>query len=346
MLVTHWCFVLDSLRKAIRRLNLAVAVVCFGLAAGQGQAGEVTRRGRSLADALDAMHVETRWLPGPDIVWKTGLPLEPGEVETGPRPHSAAFVAAACARLRLDVPPPLAASDSEASRALCEWLRTDGPAQGWRAVSNPVEAQRRANAGEVVIVAFKAADPARDGHVAIVRPSAKSTKAVHNEGPQVIQAGFENSRSVSLKTGVRQHARAWPDGVRYFAHKRPVPPPRPRGIIDARQAVQIAERFVRDNGYTDYVPENIRRLEPERLEFSASPREWYQQRHASLQPQAVGYRKGGRNDPEGWTIGFALVEGRGRKPDVGRGVSMDARGHSVTMEHMGFYLTGLEPRPD
>ena len=59
----------------------------------------------------------------------------------------------------------------------------------------------------------------------------------------MIHAGFENSRSVSLKTAFRQHAGAWPEGVRYFAHKRPVPPPRPREIIDARQAVRIAERF-------------------------------------------------------------------------------------------------------
>jgi hypothetical protein len=32
--------------------------------------------------------------------------------------------------------------------------------------------------------------------------------------------------------------------------------------------------------------------------------------------------------------------------DVGRGVTMDAKRRRARVEHMGFFLKGLEPRPD
>jgi hypothetical protein len=122
---------------------------------------------------------------------------------------------------------------------------------------------------------------------------------------------------------------------------------RGRGLIDARRAVRIAEGFVRENGYTDYVPEDISLLVPESMEFSRNRRDWLRQRHNTLRPRAVGYQKGGRNDPKGWTIGFELVNPIRENADrVGRAVTMDARGRRLTVQHMGFYLDGLEPRPD
>src|SRR4051794_6037922 len=55
-------------------------------------------------------------------------------------------------------------------------------------------------------------------------------------------------------------------------------PRRAKGAIDARQAVRIAERFVRENGYTDFVPVGPRRLVPESIEFSRDPRVWLKER--------------------------------------------------------------------
>jgi hypothetical protein len=121
---------------------------------------------------------------------------------------------------------------------------------------------------------------------------------------------------------------------------------RAKKAIDARQAVQIAERFVRENGYTDFIPDDPRQLVPESMEFSRDRRDWLKGRHNTLKPKAVGYRKGSRNDPKGWTVGFALVKPSDATRAVGRAVTMDTRGRSVRVEHMGFYLERLETRPD
>jgi hypothetical protein len=333
----------------ISKLRLAGTVALVGLAltaqATQGQVAEVTRQGRSLSQTLDAMNVERRWLPGGEVDWKTGSPRETPITE-GRYTYSSAFVSAACARLGVELPRLADPPAANAANDLCDWLRAEGPAHGWKAVKGPLEAQARANEGEVVIASFKEADPARDGHIAIVRPSTRSERAVREEGPQVIQAGLANFRNTSLKNGFHPFAGAWPGRVRFYAHDRPEPPHLPKGVIDARQAVRIAERFVRQNGYTDFVPDDLRRLLPETLEFSSKPSTWLKQRHNTLTPLAVGYRKGARNERDGWTVGFALVDPINGDPEIGMGVTMDARGRNVTMQHMGFFLKGLEPRPE
>jgi hypothetical protein len=122
---------------------------------------------------------------------------------------------------------------------------------------------------------------------------------------------------------------------------------RPKRAIDARQAVRIAERFVRLNGYTDFVPKDPSRLMPEALEFAEDERVWLKERHNTLKPRAVGFREGARNYPKGWTVGFELVKPIGDgKEAIGRGVTMDERGRHLRVQHMGFYLDGLKPRPD
>jgi hypothetical protein len=121
---------------------------------------------------------------------------------------------------------------------------------------------------------------------------------------------------------------------------------RAKGTIDARQAVRIAERFVRANGYTDYIPDDRQRLVPESVEFSRDTRAWLKERHNQLKPQAVGYRKGRRNDLKGWTVGFALVKPLDQTRPIGRAVTMDRRGRNVRIEHMGFSLERLDARPD
>jgi hypothetical protein len=100
------------------------------------------------------------------------------------------------------------------------------------------------------------------------------------------------------------------------------------------------------NGYTDFVPSDPSRLIPETLEFSGDERVRLKQRHNTLKPSAVGFLKGARNYPKGWTVGFELVKPLGDgKERIGRAVTMDERGHHLTVQHMGFYLDGLEPRP-
>jgi hypothetical protein len=123
---------------------------------------------------------------------------------------------------------------------------------------------------------------------------------------------------------------------------------RSKGAIDARQAIRIAERFVRQNGgYTEFVPNDPSRLAPETLEFSRDQRVWLRERHNTLKPRAVGFREGARNHPEGWTVGFELVRRiGGGKEAIGRAVTMDAGGRHLTVQHMGFHLDSFKPRPD
>ncbi len=86
---------------------------------------------------------------------------------------------------------------------------------------------------------------------------------------------------------------------------------------------------------------------PETLEFSRDNRSWLEHRNNTLKPRAVGFREGARNDPKGWTVGFELVKPLGDgKRAVGRAVTMDARGRHLTVQHMGFNLDTLKPRPD
>ena len=168
---------------------------------------------------------------------------------------------------------------------------------------------------------------------------------------------------LSARRGRRSFKRAWriseaPASKRAFATTRRrgraasnssrTSGPRPddwQRERSARQAVAIAERFVRENGYTDFVPDDLRRLVPESIEFSRA-RNWLKDRHNTLKPQAVGFRKGSRNDREGWTVGFELVDPTNVTPATGRAVTMDAKGHRIRVEHMGFFLKGLDPRPD
>jgi hypothetical protein len=247
----------DWTRRAMHWLARILAVVglAFAMGAAQGQVSEVARRGHAQSRELDAMNVERLWLSGRDVDEKTGATRNTPVIKDGSLTHCGAFVAAACARLGVDLPRPGARTEAD---AVCDWLGAEGRSHGWKSIKDPVEAQKRANAGEVVVAAFKAADPAGGGHVALVRPSTKTERAVREEGPQVIQAGLENFRSASLKTGFRHYPEAWPRGVQFFAHEWPAPPRLAKGTIDARQAVAIAERFVRENGYTDFVPDDTK----------------------------------------------------------------------------------------
>jgi hypothetical protein len=116
--------------------------------------------------------------------------------------------------------------------------------------------------------------------------------------------------------------------------------------LTADEAVRIAERFVRENGYTDFTPDDPRQLVPESIEFSRDRRDRLKRRHNTLKPKGLGYLTGSRYDSNGWTVGFALVKPTDWTRPVGRAVTMDARGHAVRVEHKDFYLDGLEPRPD
>jgi hypothetical protein len=114
-------------------------------------------------------------------------------------------------------------------------------------------------------------------------------------------------------------------------------------VIDARDALRIAEAFIRENGYTDFVPEDLSKLAPESFERKEKS-EWLARRHQTLNASAVGYWKGGKNDPNGWTVGFSFANSP-RNSDRGRAVTMDENGGNLVVQHKDLILSHLNPRP-
>ena len=182
--------------------------------------GPITPAGRQLAATLDGMNVESLWLVHEHVNWKTGRP-DKGEDYEGPGTHShcSAFAAAAAEKFGVYLLHPPEHGQVLLANAQADWL--NGPAgrkAGWQPVADMREAQRLADQGNLVLVLFQSPNAHKPGHIAIVRPSGKSLRALREDGPQIIQAGNENYTSTSVRIGFQHHPGAWPDGVRYYVH--------------------------------------------------------------------------------------------------------------------------------
>jgi hypothetical protein len=182
-------------------------------------AAEIAPPGRALAQKLDAMDVEHHWIAGTHVNWKTGDP----DRGTPDKSHCSVFVAAACDRLGVYILRPPDHGQVHLATAQQEWLSSEGASQGWKPVGSPLDAQRFANVGKIVVAVWASPDPRKPGHIVIVRPSDKSESRIRREGPEVIQAGMENANSTSLKEGFRHHRGAWESAsdfnVQFFTHE-------------------------------------------------------------------------------------------------------------------------------
>src|ERR1700722_16394160 len=182
----------------------------------------ISAKGQRLAQVLDQMGVETKWIAGSHIDWETGLPDDRAEVLPGRHTHCSAFVAAAAKKLGVYILRPPQHGQVLLANAQNEWLASEGASQGWRPVSGPVEAQRLANSGMLVVASYHNHRDDKPGHIAIVRPDDKSEQEITAEGPTVIQAGTVNSASISVTAGFAGHPHAWGDNeIDYFAHAAP-----------------------------------------------------------------------------------------------------------------------------
>ncbi len=182
--------------------------------------GPITPAGERLAANLDSMNVESLWLAQEHVNWETGEPDRGGEDEgPGHHTHCSAFAAAAAKRLGVYLLRPPEHGQKLLANAQFEWLESAAAEkQGWRSVKEMGEAQRLANQGSLVVVAFQNPDQNLPGHIAVVRPSEKSFEALQHDGPQIIQAGIHNHSSTVVRIGFMNHPGAWPDGVRYYVH--------------------------------------------------------------------------------------------------------------------------------
>lgn len=212
---------------------LGIPTVLLLLLPSPAAAGDdISPAGKKLAKELGAMDVKDLWIAKHYVDWETGKIIEPKDPAKHTfGSHCSAFVAAVCVKFNVDMLRPLKANETKEhappglihsevflANAQADWLKKDGKESGWEHVKTALEAQQLANAGKLVVVAFKAKEKSKPGHIAIVRPWKKTEAEIDKEGPEIIQAGATNYEHTSVREGFRHHEGAWPDGVRYYVH--------------------------------------------------------------------------------------------------------------------------------
>jgi hypothetical protein len=179
----------------------------------EGERFPISRAGVILAQRIDGMDVENHWLPGQDVSWRTGNPVND---EPGPSSNGCEFVAAVCSRLKVVMAEPAPENFNPDSQY--DWLVNEGTGSGWVALGGDVEAQLLANQGWVVVAAWKSSEHASDrslnGQTAIVHPNSAPVEAVADHGPTITVAGPQNHANIALKDGFPPAAR---DQVIYLA---------------------------------------------------------------------------------------------------------------------------------
>ena len=209
--------------KHLGPLLLVLLVACGGSAVrAQPCCGPITAEGQRLAAFLDDTGVDRLWLAGWHVDWRSGQTdrAQPGGPEA--KTHCSAFVAAVGDRLGVYVLRPPEHPQNLLANAQMGWLAQQGRSYGWRPVGDALSAQQLANTGALVVAAFANPDPARPGHIAVIRPSLKIASELIADGPQETQAGETNALSTAIATGFRHHPGAWQPGgggaIRYYAH--------------------------------------------------------------------------------------------------------------------------------
>jgi hypothetical protein len=112
--------------------------------------------------------------------------------------------------------------------------------------------------------------------------------------------------------------------------------------LSEAQAVELAEKFIAQNGYTDLPPEKDK-IVYESFEWVVKVDEMLKRRHNTLKREAYGLSRGRKNGAPGWTVVFRASgdDGRGKQ---GRAVTMNPDGRKMRVEHLSFILSRVEKR--
>jgi len=149
-------------------------LLIFACVSRTGVAEEVAPAAQRVAAAIDSMDVEHHWPAGVHVDWQTGVPDGKRGTPGGKHTHCSAFVAAAAQRLGIYILRPPEHSQLLLANAQYDWLAREGAGHGWQPLDGAADAQDRANLGYLVVAAYKNHHEDKPGHIAIVRPSAKS----------------------------------------------------------------------------------------------------------------------------------------------------------------------------
>jgi hypothetical protein len=223
-------------------LGMAVAQTVCG---GQYQVGpgSIDVSGESLRQFLNGMHVEQYWLPSSNSIdWQTGMVVA-SNAFTSVHTHCSAFAAAFCLRQQVYLLRPTNHSTVLLANAQYIWLTNGVPdgvsgtppsatEAGWFQLTNgtlpdqAVEAQARANVGQVVVASYANTNLDDSGHIVVVRPADnRSETLIRRNGPRITQAGGHNYPDTTLSVGFNDEA--WNTNgtgkVRFFANTNFVP---------------------------------------------------------------------------------------------------------------------------
>jgi hypothetical protein len=204
----------------IFKWSVYLLTIVFMVMSSASFAYPVTPTGKKLDAFLDSLDVTNKWLPYHQVNWRTGESLSQYR-NSALGTHCSTFVAAAAAKLGVYIlrPPD---HDGLLANAQYHWLRTRGIKHGWAAVENNINAQRIANQGCLVVIAYANPNQRKPGHIAIVRPSAKPREEIIVRGPQIIQAGKNNYNSAALTSGFRKPQKGLKTHkIVYYAHNTP-----------------------------------------------------------------------------------------------------------------------------
>ena len=188
--------------------------------------GPITNKAIKNEAVFDSMNVEKKWLNSFHINWENGeIDRPPGYQGPDKKSHCSAFAAAVAKKFSIYLLHPPEHPQQLLATAQSKWLlEKKSAALGWRRLQDMKEAQTMANQGAFVIAVYPSPHKNKAGHIAVLRPSQKSTADLMQEGPQIIQAGKHNYQSTNLKTGFRFHKDAFPNNILFFAHDVESPP--------------------------------------------------------------------------------------------------------------------------
>jgi hypothetical protein len=173
-------------------------------------------------------------------------------------------------------------------------------------------------------------------------PLTRREAPVGGEGAGPSGRGPSDADTAADATPVRSSR----DKIAAAREERPADPASTGPSISADQAVDRAQQFVRDNGYTDAPSLPPEDLTPESIEWDTRER-WSISRRGSLVGSAYGYLVGRRGGASGWTVIFCYSrpeEEDMKKRPVGRAVTMNVDGSQPRVEHVPIFLDAAEHR--
>jgi hypothetical protein len=111
--------------------------------------------------------------------------------------------------------------------------------------------------------------------------------------------------------------------------------------ITRYQAITLAERIIKENGYTG-APVDKSHYRSESLEFGSDTNSILLRRKGTLKPRAYGTLIGRKSDSLGWTVAFEYTKPENKSEPVGRAVTMDLDGGNIRVEHVSIYLSKVD----